>query len=335
MTLPNPIAIIAIIVLSSRLLANDVPFDQLLSQLGSPDFVQRAKASRDLKELSFDDLQSLVKVTNTATSAEAVLRILAEMDNRFISGTADETAQIATILEDLRQSDRPLVSEAAERTLQLHWQQRLDVVLNSIEEHGAIVKRGQFGSPRPFMTRSMELNIFIDRKWKGDNEAVKQFRRIVGERQANPIRITIYLLTGHPLDEEAQQILQETFGPAAIQDRGEAALGISSYGTNNGQIRIGSVTEGGAAAAAKLSPGDYILAVEVDEELENPVRPGVVYGDGEYGLNRIPFEGFDDLVEYLKTCRAGQEIRLRVITRGRIEVVKVKLTHWGELKSRE
>lgn len=322
------------VALNAGFAEDDFPTD-LLERLGSPTFQQRAAASRDLKKLSFEQLQKLAQQADTVTSAEAVVRVLAEMDNRFVSGTATETAQIAIVLEALRLSNRALVSEAAERTLQLHWQKRLDVVLNSIEEFGAIVKRGQFGGPQRFMDRSIELNIFIDRKWKGTYEDIKLFRRIVGERRANPIRVTIYLLTGHPVDDDSQQLLRETFGPSAVQDRGEAALGISSYGTNNGQIRIGTVTEGGAASAAGLRPGDFILAVELKEEIENPIKPGLVYGDNEFGLKRIPFEGFDDLVDYLKGCRAGQEIQLRVIARGRIQVIDVKLTHWGELKSRD
>lgn len=343
----------------------------LIASLSSQAYADRCRASDQLRKLSTTDVADLARVAAKTASAEAIVRIMAEIDNRY--GRAelpleDQLAASAT-LEQLAVEDDPLPAESAQQSLNLHAARRAALAMNELRKQGAAIRRGTFQNPVMLggVSANPPIQIFLDENWKGGLEGIELLTRIVRTERVPqfPARdATVYLIDGHPLTEKQLDRLREIVGQNRIANRGRVALGIVGDPVFAPGVVIDRISQRGSADRAGLNAGDMILAIEREPEAEDlppgplpgekPKAPdrrqdGPILGDEKFGRNRHVLADFNDLVEQLKSYRAGDTIRLRVIRQGKaalmfrrqeprfaedelkLEIVSVKLKGWTEL----
>lgn len=301
---------------TGRAIAEDTPGVTLLANLGSENFATRIQASRDLKELSAKEILQLASKAASITSAETVVRILAEIDNRYSSESKEDVTAASKILEDLASAKRVLLSETAELSLQEHWEKRVTLALATLQEQGAIIKRGTFRRARMAFGRSANpptMQILITDAWKGGESGIDAFERLamlMGPVSAAPIGASVYLIAGHNLTEAQQSRLTEIVGQNRVAVRSRVALGIVGNPVISPGVLIESVSKGSSAEAAGLSAGDLLLAIEE----QNPKNAGEsLPGDKELGTSRTPLLDFQDLVAKLMAYDKDDVMKVRVI----------------------
>ena len=343
----------------------------LIASLSSQAYADRCRASGQLRKLSTTDVADLARVAAKTASAEAIVRIMAEIDNRY--GRAelpveDQLAASAT-LEMLAAEDDPLPAESAQQSLDLHSARRAALAMNELRKQGAAIRRGTFqnGVMLGGVSSNPPIQIFLDENWTGGLEGIELLTRIVRTERLQQFAArdaTVYLIDGHPLTDQELDRLREIVGQNRIANRGRVALGIVGDPVFAPGVIIDRISQRGSADRAGLRAGDMILAIEREPEAENlppgplpgekpkapdPRQDGPIVGDEKFGRNRHVLADFNDLVERLKTYRAGDTIRLRVIRQGKavlmfrrqepklmedqlkVEIVSVKLKGWTEL----
>ncbi|MCP4787895.1 MAG: hypothetical protein GY878_30635 [Fuerstiella sp.] len=323
--------------------AGGLPF--LIENLGSPDFARRAAASKQLKQLTADEIRMLASLSAEQPSAEVIIRLLAEVDARYASDDEQTVRAASDALESLSETTRIVLAEGANESLRKHWQTRIDLAIKELEKNGAYVKNGAFAQAQGIrwgQRRSItEVNIFIDESWQGGAEALKVFRRL--SALVAPIGaaggMKVYLLDGHPLSDGQRAELTELVGQSGIAERSRVALGITpAPGNQESGVLIGTVSRGSTAASADLRFGDLILRLSA-------TAPKTSKEDAPNAAADLT--GFDDLVERLKEFRPGDVVYLTMVRGARRpnpgqpdakptygpEVVKVTLKGWRDLKT--
>lgn len=332
----------------------------LLASLGSKTYADRRQASLDLKELTTDEVTELARIAADSSSAEAIIRVLAEIDNRYSSSETSGTDQVATseTLESLVVDGQQLAAETARQSLVQHASRRASLAMNELRKRGASVRERSFrpgGIVFGGAARRTPIQIFLDENWEGGLEGINLFQRILPSRDgvsAINRDVSVYLIDGHELSDKELDRLRELIGQNRIASRGRVALGIiGNPGVAPGVI-IDQVSANGSAALAGLRAGDMILAIEVDEDAVRPEdKKQTLIGDEEFGQNRRPLEDFNDLVTQLKDYRPGDVMKVRVIRqyesvnlfgniprragdpdkKTKVEIVSVKLRGWTDL----
>ncbi|MCP4507082.1 MAG: hypothetical protein GY826_11930, partial [Fuerstiella sp.] len=120
--------------------AGGLPF--LIENLGSPDFARRAAASKQLKQLTADEIRMLASLSAEQPSAEVIIRLLAEVDARYASDDEQTVRAAWDALESLSETTRIVLAEGANESLRKHWQTRIDLAIKELEKNGAYVKNG-------------------------------------------------------------------------------------------------------------------------------------------------------------------------------------------------
>ena len=320
----------------------------LIDDLAAADFQRRASASRQLKKLTAGDIKTLAALSVEHPSAEVIIRLLAEVDDRYASNDEETVRAASAALEALSETTRLVLAEGANESLRKHWQTRIDLAIKELVNNGAQVKNGSFAKQttgRWLPQNSVgTVNVFIDENWRGDADALKIFARL--SALAGRIRVggglVVYLLDGHPLTEPQHTQLAEHVGRERIAERSRVALGIRPHSINLERgVLIQTVTKGSTAAAAKLQPGDLLLGLTA----RLPDTPKDSVPEASENLR-----DFDNLVERLKEFRPGDVVYVTVIRdfrmaalQGRLprainpsygeEVVEVTLKGWQELET--
>lgn len=296
--------------------ADDSPVAALLNDLAAESFATRIQASKQLKTLSPSQLLELASKATSIASAESIIRILAEIDNRYSSTSKEDEAAASAVLEELTNAKRILLAETAELSLHEHWKKRVSLALKNLTERGAIIKRGTFRRPRMAFGRPVNMatmQILITETWKGGDAGIDAFERLamlMGPVTATAPGATVYLIAGHDLTEDQQTRLREIVGQNRIAIRSRVALGIVGSPVFSPGVMIETVSKGSSAEAAGLRDGDLLLAIEgippEDGEAQLP-------GDDELGTNRTPLRDFQDLVSKLMDYDKDDVMKVRVI----------------------
>lgn len=296
--------------------ADETSLTQLLGNLGAESFATRRQASKALKALDTSQMLKLAAEAGSIASAEAIVRILAEIDNRYSSASMEEEAAASKILEDLTTAKRILLAESAGLSLQEHWEKRVTLALKDLTNLGAIIKRGTFRRSqiafgRPI--RSANMQILITDAWKGGDRGIDAFERLpmlTGAVTAANAGASVYLIAGHNLTEAQQARLTEIVGRNRLAVRSRVALGIVGNPVISPGVMIESVSKGSSAEAAGLRAGDLLLAVEGEKpEDDDTALPG----DQELGTERTPLRDFQDLVTRLMDYDKDDIMQVRVI----------------------
>lgn len=301
----------------------------LLQRLASTDFKVRRDASAELRTLKTAELQKLAAAATDQSSAEVAVRVLAEVENRYISRELEESIPAAEMLEQWRGGNRLLLSESAEQGFQLHWPQRVAMAGKALQDAGAVVKIGSFSQQAMWMpNRDRRVQIFLHEDWKGTDAHMAYFRRLAGhEESIGRMVVQIYLLDGHSVSDTQLATLGEIVGHSAIVERSRAALGIRGRAGFNDGVVIEGVTPGGSAMAAGLQRGDVLRAVVVAE--------GEDAADEEDGNKEIRLRSFDQLIQLLREYKVGDVVTFQVNRAGRPLTVEVKLKGWEDLETLE
>lgn len=341
----------------------------LLADLDSSQYATRIQASRTLKSLSSNQLSDIARLANDTSSAETVIRIVAELDNRYSSpsklrtesgpdvaspnksGSLDNMMAASVALESLVTEQRVLIAEAAEQSLSEHADKRTAIALQELQALGAFIRFGAMPTSNIGMgpqDSSQLLQILLTKEWKGGEEGLEIFTRLEelfgplrnfrNPRMATELRASVYLIDGHQVSEQAESRLAELTGQPQVQHRSEVALGIvwdSMFSFVSGVV-IGNISKGGSAQQAGLNPGDLLLAIETDKKPEQPDPRDLLFGqqrplpgDDTLGENRIPLRDFDDLVTRLKDYRKGDVIKLRVVRNGKDLILNARGIRFG------
>jgi len=321
------------LILSASVFADDRPQSaSLLDRLASTNFQERREASAELRELPASALQKLALSATQQPSAEVAIRVLAEVENRYISLKANDSRAAAETLEKWRAGGDLLLAESAEQGFQLHWPQRVAMAAQELQRAGAVVKMGSFNQQNVWLQRrDRPVQIFLHEGWKGTDAHLDQFRHLAGgEETLGRMLVQVYLLDGHSVTEDQRASLGEIIGHSAIVERSRAALGIQGVGGFDDGVIVRTVTAGGSASVAGIEPGDLLLAIESDEEGEGFVRGD---DDPNFGRNRIKLEGFEQLIQRLRRYEVNDVVTFRVERRGQLMGVKVKLKGWEALET--
>lgn len=334
--------------------AKDDQLSDLLKGLASEDFQSRVQASKKLKQLPPEELRKLVTLASKEPSAEALIRLLAEVDDRYASEDEKNVDAASAALENLAEGNRQLTVDNAETSLTHHWARRVALAIKTLEHMGAVVKKGDFapgGGMFGVPQASPSLQVLIGEKWTGGDQGIEVFERfsnLTGPAIRGSGGLVVYLLDGHPLTEKQRSSLTDLVGANRIAERSRVALGIRGSRTTAESVLISYVSKGGAAFAAGLQTGDLIVAIN------NPDREKLTDEELAKAKKAELLRDFDDLIERLKQYRAGDVIELRVIReftskvergpdgslrpRRNIdlveEVVPVTLKGWEELEAR-
>lgn len=290
---------------------------QLLDNLGAESFATRIQASKELKTLGTSQILELAAQAGSIASAEAIVRILAEIDNRYSSASMEEDQAAASkVLEDLTTAKRILLAESAGLSLREHWEKRASLALKDLTNHGAIIKRGTFKRSQMAFGRpisSATMQILITDAWKGGDRGIDAFERLpmlTGALTAANAGASVYLIAGHNLTEAQQARLTEIVGRNRLAVRSRVALGIVGNPVISPGVMIESVSKGSSAEAAGLRAGDLLLAIEGDK-LED--HEASLPGDKELGTDRAPLRDFQDLVTKLMDYDKDDIMQMRVI----------------------
>lgn len=330
--------------------------DHLLADLGSKDFAVRSNASARLKEVTADELLKLSEKLPDQPNAEVVVRIQAEIEARYTSSDPANVQMASQLLETQAADKRLMLADVAQQTLRRHWQQRIEIAIKEIEQHGAIVRRGAFAASQrfnPFPGRGggngKAFSILLTETWTGGDAELAIFERltalygpVLGDHGAK-----LFLLAGNRLTDDQEQRLIELIGQNRVAKRSRVALGIVQYPNNDEGVLIDKVTPGSSAADAGLRKGDLIVAIEpkfAKSKPDSEDAPLQIIPKGAEDKSLI--RDFDDLVERLMDYREGDIMIVRVrravgylggrfLPEGRpepvLETVKVKMKGWQAL----
>lgn len=316
---------------------------QLLTQLDAPDFQARLKAERKLEDLQPAQIRRLVELAPKVESAEAAVRILHGLDRHYASDNEEAAAAASDVLESLIYSDRAVIAEEATWMLMHRWRRRQQFAVAKLSAHGAqvvlpevIAKAQKQNIPLAFADLDRpRIQVVIGSEWDGTAEARRALEQLPGLAQQmmpgqgagqrrrrglairagqTPPEVTIFLVAGHPLNEEQAAQLKGAFGET-VQDRGETMLGIMAQpGVAGTGCLVRKVVDYGSAATAGLRSGDLITHVQNEK-----------------------IGSFDDLVEELRKFSTGDVVTLQCIRDNRrqpdresVETLQVTLRSWSD-----
>lgn len=326
----------------------------LLSDLDSNRYTTRINASKALKALSSQELANMARLANDQSSAETVIRILAEIDNRYSvptrlakletkdrpsvpSTTVANMLSASEALESLASENRVLVADGAEQSLREHADKRMDIALQKIQDMGAFIRLGAMpASPVGMGQRSSTniMQILITKDWKGGDQGVEIFSRLTelfradrnfgNRRNATSVRASVYMIDGNPLtDRQSSRLAELTgVGQAGLQRRSQVALGIvwdanPMFAFSTG-VTIRDVSTGGSAEKAGLSPGDLLLAIESDDKTA-PNPANLLLGQ------QLPIPGDDSLGGSRVPLRDFDDLVTRLQNYGKGDVIKLRV----------
>ncbi len=241
--------------------------ESIVADLGAVSFRTRVEATQRLTKLPIEDLSAVTERSGEKLSAEVAVRLLKELELRYVKASGDELFAVSDILEAMNVSERLLLADGARRILDDHWRIRIELARQDLEKQGAVFREGTFSSRRDLGwlpgADLPSVQILIGEKWTGKTEGLRIIRRM--SRLTDPAMrsagVFVWLLEGHPLSDEEYSVLSDLVGQDRNQERSRGALGIKWMQGSSGGVLIDEVTKGSSAADAKLQRMDRILAI--------------------------------------------------------------------------
>lgn len=267
----------------------------LLAQLETGTFAERTSAEAQLFELGKDAIPELQTAAKTG-SPELSMRIVRVLRRIYLSDQGPTGDAAETALETLARNDAVAAADVALDTIEVDRETR---AIKAIETLGGKVRleEGRYEG-------RAELEIRLEEGWKGGEEGLKYFSRIRPER-----RMMVTVIDGCGVSSKAAHQLQTDHPWLTIQERGAATLGIGPdpFPGRVGCV-IGNVLPDNAAHKAGVLVGDRIVKAN-DREIEN----------------------FNGLVEYLRSRKVGEEVKLEVERDGEPVELTAKLQSWKSI----
>jgi hypothetical protein len=279
----------------------------IISQLESPSFKKRQQATRLLLKMGDRAIEPLLKRVQTGR-LELAVRAVSIFESAYIGKDPAAIAAADKALEGLVFSQRQELAEQAQGVLSRNVETRVRIALASLEQLGARVynfDRPPDGWAEPPALRQGLVDreppsVVLNERWKGGADGLKYVRRLRGTG------VLIYLIDGVKIPEKRIVELESVFDTTTIARRGSGMLGIKGS-SNPGGCFVSDVVEGLAGAQAGLKAGDTILELD-----------GRIVRD------------FPDLVDQLRSRKAGQSIKLKVERdlSGKVENLEATLGEW-------
>ncbi len=257
--------LLLMVVAGSVLTADEVstPTDQaqkLALDLKHQDFAVRDAATRKLPTLGPSVIAPVTEIA-MQDNLEAGLRAVAILETLYLSEDAVAFDQAAASLNQLTsESKLPAVAQKAAQTLEAN---RFTVTQRrAIAE----VRRlgGQVQMQRDFPVLVNGENIrpeqgwaqaaAIDRHWKGGIDGLRHLARLKS-------LLKIYLVSGHPVPDEAIEDLRLEMPDTEFETRGPAMLGVGMGTAGALGCAISKVSPGGAASNAGILVGDIVVEI--------------------------------------------------------------------------
>ncbi len=289
-------ALLTLAIFGSALLADEaVPrvdkAEQLAVDLKHQDFAVRESATRKLPSLGPSAIAPVTEIA-LQDNLEAGLRAVSILEELYLSeDTAAFDQAEASLNRLLDQSKLPAVAQKAAQTLENnHFTVTQRRAIAEVRRLGGQI---QMQREWPVMVNGEQLRpeqgwaqaAAINRHWKGGVEGLRHLSRLKSLQ-------TIYLVSGHPLSEEAILDLEKEMPETVIQHRGRAMLGVGTRPDNLGCF-ISQVRENSAASEAGINVGDVVVEISgkpvrrpedlialIGEHAENePVNIIVLRGD--------------------------------------------------------
>ncbi len=288
--------LLTVAVVGSTLLADEVDppvgeAEKLAIELKHQDFAVRQSATRILPSLGS---LAIAPVTEIALqdNLEAGLRAVSILEELYLSDdtTAFDQAEVS-LNRLLTESKLPAVAQKASQTLENnHFTVTQRRAIAEVRRLGGQI---QMQRDFPVLVNGEQIRpeqgwaqaAAINRHWKGGVEGLRYLSRLKSLQ-------TIYLVSGHPLSEEAILDLEKALPETIIQHRGRAMLGVGTRPDNLGCL-ISQVREQSAASEAGMQVGDVVVEISgkpvrqpedlitlIGEHTEmEPVRIVVLRGD--------------------------------------------------------
>ncbi len=291
----------------------DSEFNRLAADLGAVSFATRRAAAQQLSGLSVAELKAMVELPESELKPEVAIRLIKELEKRYIDPATKDLKAVSDILESLSTSHRLVLADGTQRILSDHWRIRVELARVDLEKSGAKFREGSFTSREEMRwlpgANLPSVQILIGEEFTGGKDGLRIIQRMA--RLTDPAMrsagVSVWLLEGHKLTDEEYSILSELVGQDRIQERSRVALGIKgSPGVIDGVV-IEGVTKGSSAADAKLQRMDRILAIV------EPIAEDLPADERRRLEEKQNLRDFDDLVERLKKYRDGDVINLRVV----------------------
>lgn len=338
----TPAILALLLVMCRAAYANDQPsvdgsIEELLADLNADSFQLRMEAQKQIATLSPEQIGVLVTLATTAPP-EAAVRTLHALGELYAEESPLLLPAVADGLEAFAASERDIVRNEARWLLGIHWRQRSELILQQLEEEGALIIRPETRErlglgPNGVFGASPGLQIFLTSEWNAKADAHELLQRLPGLadepdnqvaanlrfRRRFPLRggtpsVVVFLVEGHTLTPEAVGGLLGAFGEV-VQKRGRVMLGITSQpGVVRTGCHITSVTPFGSAEAGGLRNNDRITRVE-----------------GK------PINSFDALVDALFQYSPGETINVELLRSSRLQQsppekieLPVQLKSWAD-----
>lgn len=260
----------------------------LAGQLDSPEYERREAATRKLSRMGASVADAVAEV-GLSGSAEAGVRAVSVLKELYFS---DQTAAInaaEAALKRLTLEAKPSVAVEAQAALRSNYFSiRQPRAIEAIRVMGGQV---QIERGRPALLAGQAVQppdgggwvdvVAVGPDWTGGDAGFRHVARL------DTLRV-LYMLSGHPISDEALAEFKRDLPSAEIQTRGSAFLGVRPA-TDSLGCAIYGLTVDGAAAQAGIEMGDVVVEIE-----------------GE----RV--QTADDLVDLVGKYKPGDQVRIVV-----------------------
>lgn len=275
----------------------------LAKQLDAADFGQRESATRRLTRIGAAAADAVVEMALTG-SAEAGVRAVSILKELYLSPDSESTDVGEAALKRLVTEAAPAVAVEARAALKSNYfSVRQPRAIEAIRRLGGQVQieRGQpvlLGGQavQPPEGQGWVDVVAIGPDWTGGDAGFRHVSRL------DTLRV-LYMLSGHPISDEALAEFKRDLPSAEIQTRGSAFLGVKPA-TDSLGCAIYGMTADSAAAQAGIEMGDVVVEI-----------------DGQ----RV--QTADDLIELIGQYRPGDQVDIVVFRFPRFDGrYKYKLT---------
>lgn len=293
--------------------ANDAPLDvsdaQIrlwVDELDDADFQKRMQATRQLGQLGARSVPFLVDSLDTSR-LEGVTRAMRLLERFYRSNTERAVSSSEAVLEGLVSGETAASQEVAyeaQRVLTANSDVRSERALAQIRRLGGVVKfesmrAAVFVNGQAVIGGDHLSHIIIGEGWTGGDEGLRYLKRLEGLQ-------SLYV-TGDAVSTEALDDLVRTVPSLKVQIRGSACLGIGSGPNPTGVA------------------GCWITRVEPNSAAE---KGGITTGDIITRFGDQTIENFDQLVEAIKTKKAGDRVIIGIQRRNQELELPVVLGAW-------
>lgn len=261
----------------------------LAGQLDAPEFERREVATQKLRKMGAS-VASAVAEVGVHGSAEAGVRAVSVLKDLYFSDEAAAVDAAESALKRLTLEAKPSVAVEAQAALRSNYfsirQPRAIEAIRvmngqvQLDRNNAVLLSGQAVQP-PDGDGWVDI-VAIGPDWTGGDEGFRHVSRL------DTLRV-LYMLSGHPISDEALAEFKRALPSAEIQTRGSAFLGVKPF-TDSLGCAIYGLTVDGAAAESGMEIGDVVVEIE-----------------GQ------PVQTADDLIDLVGQHKPGDLVRIVVL----------------------